>query len=606
MSYCLHPTCPSPSTPQGEHFCVHCGSRVRLGDRYAAVQPIGGGGSSRTFLAIDQRRLTHNRCVIKEFEQQGDGEAFRYQIARIEPLFKHAQLPNVLAYFERDQHHYLVQDYIPGPNLGQELQASGAFGEDKIWTVLQEGLLLLKYLHSQRLIHRDVKPTNLIRRDGRFDLGYLTLVDFGSAKIATQSALAKPGTMIGSAEYIAPEQLAGQVTFASDLYSLGTTCLHLLTGLSPFELFNFRDGSWLWRSVSGPITDDLAQILDRLVCRNLTERYASAEIALKDVLLHCPEASSTLIMPASQPPLPLPDTQPPDLSWVCETTVTVEHPITRLALLPSGQMLTGDQQGAIALWQGTELERTWVGHAYSVAALAYSPTTAMVASSGYDRTLKLWELDRPTPQVLLEQGELVTALAFTQEGHLISAGRDRHLRLWDRHGKLLHIFEGHSAPVESLAVSPTAPVMVSGDADGNLRVWNLNLRICLRQLAKHGGSVSAIALIPSPDPEEPEQQTVVTGSWDMSIRLRHLNTGGLYHALSGHLLPIRTLALSADAQILATGSQDSTIKLWSVITGQLLATLTDHTAAIEAIAFHPDGRLISASQDRTLRLWRGH
>jgi WD40 repeat protein len=603
MTYCLNPTCPEPSHPKGERFCVHCGSRLRLGDRYQAVQPMSQGGTSRTFLALDGRRLTHNRCVIKEFEQQGDGEAFRYQIARIEPVFKHAQLPDLYAYFERQRYHYLVQEFIPGPSLWQELQERGAFDEDTIWEILQEGLQILRYLHDQRLIHRDVKPMNLIRRGGRREPGYLTLVDFGSAKVATQSALARPGTVIGSAEYIAPEQLVGQVTFASDLYSLGVSCLHVLTGLSPFELFNFLDGSWLWRSVSGPVSDALADILDHLVCRNLMDRYPSAAAALAAVEAHSPLNAKTAPLTIPKPPK-LAETQPPSLVWSA-TTLTVEHPVTRLVWHPQGDLITGDQQGAIARWQDQAVVQTWSAHRHGVAALALCPRGLHVASSSYDQRLVLWDLATQTPTVLQEQGALVTALGFTAEGQLVSAGRDRVLRLWDPTGRLLQTFDDHCAAVESLALCPATAMMVSGDVDGHLRVWSLKTRECLRQLAKHGGSVSAIALVPPRPGDDPgDDQTVVSGSWDMSIRLRHLNTGGLYRALTGHLLPIRTLALSADGRRLATGSQDSTIKIWSMADGQLQATLTDHTAAIEAIAFHPDGRLVSASQDRTLRWWQ--
>ena len=603
MTYCLNPKCPAPATPKGDNFCVHCGSRLRLGDRYIAFQPIGGGVSSRTFLATDSRKLTNNRCVIKEFEQQSDGEAFRYQIARIEPLFQHPQLPNVFAYFERENYHYLVQEFVDGHTLFHELQNVGAFPEDKIWYVLREVLILLRFIHDQRIIHRDIKPANLIRRRGRSDDGSLMLVDFGAAKIATQSALARTGTVIGSAEYIAPEQLMGQVTFASDLYSLGATCLHLVTGLSPFELFNHLDGTWLWRSVSGPISDSLADILDKLVAKNLSDRYTSAEAVLSDVMEQWKDAPPI----PTQPRSPLPETEPPPQRWQCQDSYIRLQPITTLTVLLNGDWLAGQQDGVITRWTMDQSEpiATFEIHKQAIAALAVSPDGQRVVSSSYDKSLKLWNLETgDVQQTLLEYAELVTAIAFLPSGEFITAGRDKKLRLWDRHQER-YCFEGHQAPVESLTVSAKASLMVSGDADGIVRVWNLKQRESLRQLAKHNGSVSAIALLPSTNPDEPEQQTVVSASWDMSIRLRHLNTGGLHQSLSGHLLPIKAIALSPDAHMIATGSQDSTIKLWNVATGNLITTLTDHTAPVNAIAFLSNEQLISAARDRSLRRWQG-
>lgn len=604
MTYCLNPKCPAPATPKGDNFCVHCGSRLRLGDRYMAFQPIGGGVSSRTFLATDSRKLTNNRCVIKEFEQQHDGEAFRYQLASIEPLFQHPQFPSVFAYFERDDYHYLVQEFINGHTLSHELQNVGAFPEDKIWYVLREVLILLQFIHDSRIIHRDIKPTNLIRRNGRSDEGSLMLVDFGAAKVATQSALARTGTVIGSAEYIAPEQLLGQVSFASDLYSLGATCLHLVTGLSPFELFNHLDGTWLWRSVSGPISDGLADILDKLVAKNLSDRYTSAAAALSDVM-NCWEDAPPL---PAQPRSSLPETEPPPQRWHCQDSYIRSQPITTLTILSNGDWLAGQQDGAIARWTMNQPEptATFEIHKQAIAALAVSPDGQQVVSSSYDKSLKLWNLDTgDIEHTLLDYAELVTAIAFLPSGEFITAGRDKTIRLWAEHQER-YSFEGHHAPVESLAVSSSASIMVSGDADGIVRVWSLKQRESWRQLAKHNGSVSAIALIPSSNPDEPEQQTVVSASWDMNIRLRHLNTGGLHQSLSGHLLPIKAIALSPDAQTMATGSQDSTIKLWNVATGQLITTLTEHTAPVNAIAFLSSEQLISAAQDRSLRCWQVH
>ena len=111
------------------------------------------------------------------------------------------------------------------------------------------------------------------------------MVDFGAAKYALGKALAQVGTIIGSSEYTPPEQTAGKATFASDLYSLGVTCLVLMTLTSPFKLYHFIEMEWQWQHYLGGrrISDELGRILNRLVAKALNDRYQTAEQVLQDL-----------------------------------------------------------------------------------------------------------------------------------------------------------------------------------------------------------------------------------------------------------------------------------------------------------------------------------
>ena len=112
-------------------------------------------------------------------------------------------------------------------------------------------------------------------------------MDFGAAKAVTPVNRSVTGTMIGSAEYVAPEQMNGKAVNASDLYSLGVTCLYLLTGISPFDLFDVGEHEWIWRDylVNNSINNDLGNILDKLVIFGTKKRYQSVEEVLKDLSL---------------------------------------------------------------------------------------------------------------------------------------------------------------------------------------------------------------------------------------------------------------------------------------------------------------------------------
>ena len=122
---------------------------------------------------------------------------------------------------------------------------------------------MLEFIHSKQVIHRDIKLENIIRRKKD---NQLVLVDFGAAKYATMSALERTGTIIGSGCYVAPEQSVGKATFASDIYSLGVTCIHLLTGVEPFNLFDVTEGEWVWRDyLLSLVRDEVGKILDKMI-----------------------------------------------------------------------------------------------------------------------------------------------------------------------------------------------------------------------------------------------------------------------------------------------------------------------------------------------------
>ena len=284
MSQCLNPDCLNQNPPN-TNFCQKCGSKLLLAERYRAVKIIGQGGFGRTFKAVDEFKPSQPFCVIKQFFPQAQGtqnlekaaELFAQEAVRLESLGTHPQIPELLAFFTQDNRQYLIQEFIDGKNLQQELETVGAFNETQIWELLNDLLPVLEFIHSQQVIHRDIKPENIIRRpDYSQKKGELVLVDFGAAKYAIPNTLAVTGTVIGSAGYAAPEQAIGKAMFASDIYSLGVTCIHLLTQVEPFELFDVSENDWVWRDfLAFAISDDLGKVLDRMIVGATKKRFQS-------------------------------------------------------------------------------------------------------------------------------------------------------------------------------------------------------------------------------------------------------------------------------------------------------------------------------------------
>ncbi|MFM7907672.1 MAG: GUN4 domain-containing protein [Microcystis sp.] len=288
LSLCLNPDCSHKNTPT-DKFCHKCGSQLLLRERYRALKLIGQGGFGKTFQAIDEDKPSKPYCVIKQFfpSAQGTGtlqkaaELFKEEAIRLDSLGRYPQIPELYAYFTaNDGRQYLVQEYIEGQNLEQELKQEGVFNEAKIKHLLSEILPILEFIHSKQVIHRDIKPENIIRRKSD---NKLILVDFGAAKFVSPLNRSMTGTIIGSAEYIAPEQGNGKAVNASDLYSLGVTCLYLLTGISPFDLFDGGEHQWVWQHwlVNNPVSNDSGNILDKLIEFGTKKRYQSASEVLQ-------------------------------------------------------------------------------------------------------------------------------------------------------------------------------------------------------------------------------------------------------------------------------------------------------------------------------------
>ncbi|HEY9903052.1 MAG TPA: serine/threonine-protein kinase [Candidatus Sericytochromatia bacterium] len=289
MSYCVIPGCIAAQNPVSAKFCLSCGSKLWLKERYRPMQPIGRGGFGRTFLAVDEDIPSKPRCVVKQLYihnpssgvSKKAAELFHQEAMRLDELGTHSQIPTLLAHFEQNRRLYLIQELIVGQTLTQELQQKGTYNEMQIWVLLQDLLPVLQYIHARKVVHRDIKPANIIRRR---DDNKLVLIDFGVAKLLSDTALLQTGTIIGSPEYMPLEQMKGKAFPASDLYSLGVTCIHLLTGESPLDLYDSINDCWVWRDylpAGQQVSERLGKILDKLVQNSIKQRYQSADEALQ-------------------------------------------------------------------------------------------------------------------------------------------------------------------------------------------------------------------------------------------------------------------------------------------------------------------------------------
>ena len=310
MRQCLNPDCLFPN-PDNFQYCQKCGNKLLLRERYIPKSILGQGGFGRTFLAIDEDKPSKPYCVIKQFLPQAQGtdsiekasQLFSQEAQRLEELGKHPQIPELMAYFTSDNRQYLVQEFVKGQTLQTELDNNGVFSEQQIKKLLIEVLQILDFVHGKQVIHRDIKPENMILSSDK----RLFLVDFGAAKIVKPQQRTATGTIIGSAEYCAPEQSMGKPLFISDLYSLGVTCLHLLTGMSPFDLYSPIEGEWVWRDFlnGNVVSDELGKILEKLASPIAKHRYQSVKEVIQELQFfnqNVKRSPSQILPPL--PPLP--------------------------------------------------------------------------------------------------------------------------------------------------------------------------------------------------------------------------------------------------------------------------------------------------------------
>jgi CHASE2 domain-containing sensor protein/predicted Ser/Thr protein kinase len=261
-----------------------------LSGRYKITNVLGAGGFGCTYLAQDTQRPGKPTCVVKQLMPARRDTKF-LQVARrlfdaeaeiLEVLGKHHQIPELLAYFEDDKEFYLVQEYIQGNSLSDELPPyRGIQSEAVVLDILKGILEVLAFVHQHRVIHRDIKPSNIIRRSQD---NQLVLIDFGAVKLmqsptSEQTELAT--VAIGTRGYAPPEQFAGHPRLCSDIYALGMIAIQALTGIPPHHFQPDPDtGTILWRQWV-QVSDELAAILDKMVRYHFSERYQSATEVLQ-------------------------------------------------------------------------------------------------------------------------------------------------------------------------------------------------------------------------------------------------------------------------------------------------------------------------------------
>ncbi len=263
-----------------------CGSKTLFRERYAILRILGRGGFGVTFLARNVTLPGNPLCVIKQLcpkvsspkSWERAKERFEKEAKTLGQLGNHSQIPMLLDYFEMGEEFFLVQEYVRGCTLTREVRRNGTLSEAAVRKFLQEILPVLQYIHKNHVIHRDIKPHNLLRCD---DDGRLVLIDFG----AVREELVKAGDMIdktattnfvGTMGFAPPEQFSLRPVYSSDIYALGVTCLYLLSGKAPLEFdYNASSGEICWQKQL-TVSEEFASILNKMLKIGVKERFQSA------------------------------------------------------------------------------------------------------------------------------------------------------------------------------------------------------------------------------------------------------------------------------------------------------------------------------------------
>ncbi|MCI0681671.1 MAG: serine/threonine protein kinase [Gemmataceae bacterium] len=549
---------------------------------------------------IRQDRLQHAEAV-RRFRREAQAAARLHH-------------PNIVRVFDSDHSgdtHYLVMEYVDGVTLERLVQERGPLPLTQACDYMRQAALGLQHAHDQALVHRDIKPANLMiaPRDAGIDgaAGVVKILDMGVARVLqlggapapgdSFSTLTQGGTVIGTADYIAPEQLEDphKADIRADLYSLGCTFYFVLTGQVPFpggSLVSKLDKQrWQVPTSVDELRVDVpaavAAVIRQLLAKQPADRYRTpAELA--EALGDLARSGFT---DARLPRRPIPERL--RLAGHTESVAAV-------AIAPDGRhAVSGGKDRVVRVWDlaAGQWLRSFSKQTQEIRAAAFAPDGALVAwAAGVAVRLG-------NPHTGLETRRIgghtdaVRAVAFAANGQrLVSAAEDRTVRFWDvPNGREIQRMARHSAGVTCCAVDAAGNVALSGSRDQTLRLWDLRHGQALQVMTPNAGAVLSVALTP-------DARCAVSAHFDTLVRLWDMASGRELRRFQGHKQMVTAVALTPDGNHLVTASQDQTIRLWQLDTGLELANAALATG-ITALALAPDGKqALAAGADRSLIL----
>ena len=468
---------------------------------------------------------------------------------------------------------------ISGETLDQRLQTHGAWSETEIWELLRDILQILRYLHRHQIVHQAIQPKLLI-----YSPNYV----YGLLSSVVNNPL--ESIPLTNPEYAAPEQLQDNPCEASDLYGLGVTCIHLLTQCAPFDLYDDAEKCWAWRDfLLNPVSQDLGNVLDRLIAPKLDDRFKSADEALQALRI-----TGITVPPEKMPPA----------DWVCTQRLTGHRSsIQAIALSPDEQQLaSGDTAGVVRLWNVATGDRLAALDSIqsAITGIAFLKDGEFLAMTDENGWITVWNVETQTI-VQRWQGhpQVITAVAsIAHRSILVTASWDKTIKLWNPVTEsAIATFSGHTLAITSLAVHPNETLLASGSCDRTIKLWHLDTGKCLHTLISHTGPVTALAF-------SPDGKTLATGSDDRTIKLWDVATGNLLKTLPGHAWSIAALAFHPTQPLLISGSQNPSLKVWN-LAQDTVGILPDHAEFVHALAIPRSGTcFISGSRDRTVGIWQ--